>query len=99
LAFPDVDKAKKKELETVRASLLAQKDCSAIAFVQAALHRQLSPGAQETGRSLERATHTLPRAGVPLHHRTHESPQSGCHFLVLCAERQIVASKSIKCSP
>jgi PPK2 family polyphosphate:nucleotide phosphotransferase len=26
LAFPDVDKAKKKELETVRASLLAQKD-------------------------------------------------------------------------
>ena len=26
LAFPDVDKAKKKELEAVRASLLAQKD-------------------------------------------------------------------------
>ena len=48
------------------------------------------------GSKLERATHPLPRPGVPLHHRTKESPQSGCHFLPFCAKAQIAASKTIR---
>ncbi len=49
--------------------------------------------------SLERATHPLARAGVPLHHRTQDLPQSNCHFLALCAKTQIVASKPITNPP
>src|SRR5260370_6816561 len=50
-------------------------------------------------QNLERATHPLPRAGVPLHHRTQDLSQSNCHFLALCAKTQIVASKSITNPP
>src|SRR6266581_3370871 len=49
--------------------------------------------------SLERATHPLARAGVPLHHRTQDLSQSNCHFLALCAKTQIVASKPITNPP
>ena len=59
----------------------------------AAIFRQSQ---RQTGSMLERATHPLPRAGVPLHHRTKESPQSGCHFLPFRAKTQIVASKTIR---
>src|SRR5256885_16894300 len=48
---------------------------------------------------LERATHPLPRLGVPLHHRTKHLPQNGCHFLLLCAKSQIIASKQITKPP
>src|SRR5207253_8640516 len=64
--------------------------------VRAASRHDFSLAVKETGRSLERATHLLPKAGVPLHHRTQESPQSGCHFLAFRAKTQIVASKSIR---
>src|SRR2546429_7360273 len=59
---------------------------------------------QETGSAmptigLERATHPLPRPGVPLHHRTKELPQSECHILSFCAKSQIIAAKPITSSP
>src|SRR5207245_3894339 len=36
-------------------------------------------------KSLELATRPLPRAGIPLHHRTQQVSQNSCHIFPVCA--------------